>query len=403
MNSKGCYKSCLVILYNSKGNGYIHLVKDKRITRGAVYMGRKTPLYGFHSSHGHIGDYVGFDMPLWYEGIVPEVISVRERAGLFDISHMGRVRFEGRDAGNFLDYLTTNEFSNLQPLQAKYCMLCNEKGGVVDDVIPIKLGEESYQIVWNAVNREKNLNWSKKHLKGFKVKVEDISDRSFMFALQGPLAQQVLQPLCDVDLVELKRFRGIYGKIGGTKCLISRTGYTGEDGFEIFSTNPEEAEGVWNAILSSGATPAGLGARDVLRMEAGFPLYGHEINEMINPVEARLEFAVKLEKPNFIGKDALLRISKEGVRRRRTGIRMVDRAIPREGFKVLIGGKEIGEVTSGTYSPTLKIGIAMGYINVDLALGKEVFVDVRGRESRGIITDMPFYDTQRYGWRREHA
>lgn len=366
-------------------------------------MGRKTPLFGFHSSHGHIGDYVGFDMPLWYEGIVPEVISVRERAGLFDISHMGKVRFEGRDAGSFLDYLTTNEFSNLQPLQARYCLLCNEEGGIVDDVIAIKLGEESYQIVWNAINREKNLRWSKKHLKGFEVEVEELSDRSFMFALQGPLAQQVLQSLCDANLVGLKRFRGEYEKIGGVKCLITRTGYTGEDGFEIFSTNPEGAERVWNLILSSGATPAGLGARDVLRMEAGFPLYGHEINETINPLEARLEFAVKLEKPDFIGKDALLRISKEGVRRRRTGIRMIDRVIPREGYKVLIGGKEIGQVTSGTYSPTQKTGIAMGYINVDLAPGKEVFVDVRGRESRGIITDMPFYDIHRYGWKREHA
>jgi aminomethyltransferase len=366
-------------------------------------MGKKTPLFNFHSAHGHIGDFVGFEMPLWYEGIMPEVISVRERAGLFDISHMGRVLFNGRDAGSFLDYLTTNEFSNLQPLQARYCMLCNEEGGIVDDVIPIKLGEESYQIVWNAVNREKNLRWSKKHLSGYNVEVDDFSDRSFMFALQGPLALQVLQPKCDVDLKELKRFRGIYGKIVETKCLITRTGYTGEDGFEIFSNNIEMAESVWNSLLASGATPAGLGARDVLRTEAGFPLYGHEINETINPIEARLEFAVKLEKLNFIGKKALLRIAEEGTRRRRTGIKMVDRAISREGFKVLIGGKEIGQVTSGTYSPIIKTGIAMAYINVDLTPGEEVFVDVRGRESRGIIAEMPFYDTQRYGWKRQPA
>jgi aminomethyltransferase len=366
-------------------------------------MGRKTPLFSYHSSHGRIGNFVGFDMPLWYEGIMPEVMSVRERAGLFDISHMGKVRFEGRDAGRFLDYLTTNEVSTLQPLQARYCLLCNAEGGIMDDMIVFRLEEEKYQVVWNAVNRGKDLKWSKEHLRGFDVEVEELSDRSFMLALQGPLAQQVLQLLCDTDLGGLKRFRGTWGRIGGTECLITRTGYTGEDGFEIFSTYPDAAERVWNAILSSGASPAGLGARDVLRMEAGFPLYGHDINETINPLEARLEIAIKLEKPDFFGKDALLRISKEGVRRRRTGIRMVDRAIPREGFKVWMGGREIGQVTSGTYSPTLKTGIAMGYINVELAQGTEVFVDVRGRESRGTITDMPFYDAQRYGWRREHT
>jgi len=366
-------------------------------------MGRKTPLFGFHSSHGHIGNFVGFDMPLWYEGIVPEVMSVRERAGLFDISHMGKVRFDGRDAGRFLDHLTTNEVSTLQPLQARYCLLCNEDGGIVDDAIAIRLEEEKYQVVWNAVNREKDLRWAREHLKGFDVKVEELSDRSFMFALQGPLAQQVLQLLCDADLGGLKRFRGTWGRIGGMECLITRTGYTGEDGFEVFSTHSEVAEKAWTAMLSSGAVPAGLGARDVLRTEAGFPLYGHEINEAINPFEARLEFAVRLEKPDFVGKNALLRIYKEGVRRRRTGIRMADRAIPREGFKILMGGKEIGEVTSGTYSPTLKTGIAMGYINAELAPGTEVFVDIRGRESRGVISDMPFYDTERYGWKRKQT
>ncbi|MBM5804578.1 MAG: glycine cleavage system aminomethyltransferase GcvT [Candidatus Verstraetearchaeota archaeon] len=365
-------------------------------------MGRRTPLFGFHSSHGHIGDFVGFDMPLWYEGIVLEVTSVRERAGLFDISHMGKARFEGKEAGRFLDHLTTNEVSTLQPLQARYCLLCNEDGGILDDVIVVRFGEE-YQVVWNASNREKNLKWSMGHLKGFDVKIEELSDRSFMFALQGPLAQKVLQPLCDADLAGLKRFRGTWGEVRGAECLITRTGYTGEDGFEIFSTHPERAEKVWTAMLSSGAVPAGLGARDVLRTEAGFPLYGHDINEAINPFEARLEFAVKLEKPDFLGKDALLKISKEGVRRRRTGIRMVDRAIPREGFEILLGGKEIGHVTSGTYSPTLKTGIAMGYINVELAPGTEVFIDIRGRESRGVVSGMPFYDTERYGWKRKQT
>jgi aminomethyltransferase len=210
----------------------------------------------------------------------------------------------------------------------------------------------------------------------------------------------VLQPLCDAEIGGIKRFRGVNCRVSGTECLVTRTGYTGEDGFEIISNDAGKAEKVWAGILSAGAVPAGLGARDVLRLEAGLPLYGHDINEEHNPFEARLEFAVRLEKPEFIGKDALVGIARGGVEFKRMGIRMADRGIPREGFKISSGGKEIGRVTSGTYSPTVKAGIAMGYLKGALPCGTEASVDIRGREGRGIISDTPFYDETKFGFKR---
>jgi aminomethyltransferase len=339
-------------------------------------------------------------MPIWYEGITQEVMAVREGAGLFDISHMGRAIFRGKDSGKYLDILTTNEISSLEPLQARYTLMCDERGGILDDMIVCRLGEDSFMVVWNAVNSEKNFRWAGVYKWEWNVEVDLQTEKSFMLAVQGPSAQRVLQPLCDAEIGGIKRFRGAKCKVSGTECLVTRTGYTGEDGFEIISNDTGKAEKVWTDVLSSGAVPAGLGARDVLRLEAGLPLYGHDISEEHNPIEARLEFAVKLEKPEFIGKDALARIAQEKVKFKRTGIRMVDRGIPREGFKVSSGGMEIGRVTSGTYSPTVKAGIAMGYLMGELPCSAEVLVDIRGRESKGIISDTPFYDEAKFGFKR---
>ena len=363
-------------------------------------MGRRTPLYSYHSEHAHLDSFAGFDMPIWYDGIMQEVMAVREDAGLFDISHMGRAIFRGADSGKYLDILTTNEISSLEPLQAKYTLMCDERGGILDDMIVCRLGEDSFMVVWNAANSEKNFRWAGVHKWEWDVEVELLTERSFMLAVQGPSAQRVLQPLCDAEIGGIKRFRGVNCRVSGTECLVTRTGYTGEDGFEIISNDAGKAEKVWAGILSAGAVPAGLGARDVLRLEAGLPLYGHDINEEHNPFEARLEFAVRLEKPEFIGKDALVGIARGGVEFKRTGIRMADRGIPREGFKVSSGGKEIGRVTSGTYSPTVKAGIAMGYLKGALPCGTEASVDIRGREGRGIISDTPFYDETKFGFKR---
>lgn len=365
-----------------------------------VFMGRRTPLYSYHSENAHLDSFAGFDMPIWYGGIMQEVMAVRESAGLFDISHMGRAIFRGQDSRKYLDILTTNNISSLEPLQARYTLMCDEGGGILDDMIVYQLEEDNFMVVWNAANSEKNFRWAGVYKWEWDVEVELLTERSFMLALQGPSAQRLLQPLCDVDISWIKRFRGGNCRVSGTECLVTRTGYTGEDGFEIISNNVGKAEKVWADMLSAGAVPAGLGARDVLRLEAGLPLYGHDISEERNPFEARLEFAVKLEKPEFIGKDALAEIAEEGVEFKRTGIRMADKGIPREGFKVSSGGREIGRVTSGTYSPTVKASIAMGYLRGELPCGSEVSVDIRGREGRGIISDTPFYDEVKFGFKR---
>ena len=363
-------------------------------------MGKKTVLYKVHSEMGQIVEFAGFDMPLRYNGISSEVMSVRNRAGLFDVSHMGRVVISGEGAGPFLDYITSNEISKLELYQARYALICNENGGIKDDVIVIRTGDRSYLVVWNATNREKNMKWVNEHVGGFDVEIEDISDRSFMLALQGPLAEVILQPICSKRLDVVKRFRGLEGYIKAAKCIITRTGYTGEDGFELISEDTVMAEDVWRSLISSGATPAGLGARDVLRIEAGLPLYGHEINEEINPFEAGLDFAVKLQKENFVGKEALERL-KDSISRKRMGIKMMERGIPREGYKVFSEEKEIGFVTSGTYSPTINCGIAMAYLPLGMKTGDEVKVKIRERYERGAISNLPFYDVEKYGWKRK--
>ncbi|MCX8182358.1 MAG: glycine cleavage system aminomethyltransferase GcvT [Candidatus Methanomethyliaceae archaeon] len=363
-------------------------------------MGKRTVLYKVHSEMGHIVEFAGFDMPLFYVGISEEVMSVRNKAGVFDVSHMGRVLFSGKEAGTFLDFVTSQEISKLEPNQARYALILNENGGIKDDIIVVRRDDESYLVVWNAANRDKNIAWVEEHAKSFDVEIKNISDKSFMIALQGPYSETILQQICDRKLDVLKRFRGTEGYVKAAKCLITRTGYTGEDGFELISEDIEMAEDIWRNLISLGATPAGLGARDVLRIEAGLPLYGHEINEEINPFEAGLEFAVKLQKGDFIGKVALERL-KDAIVRKRMGIKMTGKGIPREGYKVYSADKEIGFVTSGTYSPTINLGIAMAYLPVGVKLGEEVIVKIRGRDEKGVVSDFPFYDTEIYGWRRK--
>lgn len=363
-------------------------------------MGKRTVLHKVHSEEGHMVEFAGFDMPLFYKSISEEVMSVRERAGVFDVSHMGRVIFSGKGAGSFLDLITSNEISKLEINQARYALILNENGGIKDDIIVVRRGEDSFLVVWNAANRGKNLAWVEENSKSFDVEIKDISDKSFMLALQGPQAERILQQICDRKLDAVKRFRGTEGYVKAAKCLITRTGYTGEDGFELISEDTEMAEDIWRNLISLGASPAGLGARDVLRIEAGLPLYGHEINEDINPFEAGLEFAVKLQKEDFIGKPALERL-KDNISRKRMGIKMTGKGIPREGYKVYSDSKEVGFVTSGTYSPTINCGIAMAYLPVGVRVGDKVTIRIRGRDEEGVVSEFPFYDVERYGWRRK--
>lgn len=364
-------------------------------------LDKRTHLYEFHREHGRIISFAGFKMPVWYKGIIPEHLAVRNRVGIFDVTHMGRVLITGRDAEDFLNYVATNDVSRLTPLSAHYSTMCNEQGGIKDDFIVSRLEEEKFFMVYNASNRAKNFEWLTKHSKDFKVKVEDVSDRVAMFAVQGPKAEQTLQKISTEDLSQAGRFKCTWTELGGVKVFASRTGYTGEDGFEVFVwdaplSNPERALKAWETILEAGEEfgiqACGLGARDTLRLEAGMCLYGNDIDEQTTPLEARISFVVKFHKQSFIGKEALLKQKEQGLRRVRGGLTVLERGIPRPHQEVFKNGERIGEVTSGTFSPLLKKGIAMAYISKEHAEeGKQVSIKIRDRHVKAKIVKLPFY------------
>lgn len=364
-------------------------------------LAQKTHLYPFHSRKGHVTSFAGFEMPLWFRGIIPEHITVRKTVGIFDITHMGRALITGSEAEAFLNYVTTNDVSTLAPLDAHYSTMCNDRGGIKDDFVLSRLEQEKFLIVYNATNRRKDYEWLTAHSKAFEVKVEDVSDNIAMFAVQGPKAEQILQKISQEDLSKTERFNCGWINLAEVKVLVSRTGYTGEDGFELFVWNtslshPEAAVRVWNAVLEAGQDveiePCGLGARDTLRLEAGMCLYGNDIDENTSPLEARLGFVVKFRKESFIGKDALLKQKSEGIERKRVGIRMLDKGIPRAGYEVWKNEEKIGQVTSGTFSPILGCGIAMAYVSREHTSEEEIVtVKIREKPITGQIVKLPFY------------
>ncbi|MEM2419398.1 MAG: glycine cleavage system aminomethyltransferase GcvT [Candidatus Bathyarchaeia archaeon] len=373
---------------------------------------RRTMLYEVHCKTAKMTTFAGFEMPLWYKGITEEHLAVRNSVGIFDVSHMGRVIITGKDAERFLNYVVTNDVSTLTPNSALYTVMCNENGGIVDDCVVSRITQDKFILVPNATNREKDYNWLVQHSKGYDVNIEDVSDKSAMLAVQGPNAEKTLQKLCSEDLSKVERFKCASAKIAGIDVFLSRTGYTGEDGFEIYVWNtsiqrPDNAIKVWNAILEVGKTfgiePCGLGARDTLRLEAGLCLYGSDIDENITPLEARLGFVVKFQKDSFIGKNALLKQKEEGVKRRRVGLLMMEQGIPRRGYKIYDDkGENIGQITSGTFSPLLKCGIAMAYIQTQYAQeGNTVNVEIRNKEAKAKIVPFPFYDQEKYGYKRK--
>jgi aminomethyltransferase len=356
--------------------------------------------------------FAGFEMPLWYTGVIPEHLAVRNSVGIFDISHMGRVIVAGPDAERFLNYVITNDVSKLLPNSAQYSVMCNEKGGIIDDFVVYRLEMEKFLVVFNASNREKDYNWLVKNSKEFNVKIEDVSDSVAMFAVQGPKAEKTLQRISTEDLSKIERFKCGHTRLSDVEVFISRTGYTGEDGFEVFVwnaplTKPDNAVKTWTAIIKAGKAfeikPCGLGARDTLRLEAGMCLYGNDIDENITPLEAALGFVVKLQKDNFIGKDALMQQKTEGIKRKRVGIQMIDQGIPRSSFEIYsTDGTKIGYVTSGTFSPLLRYGIGMGYMEVSKASeGNIVNVKIRDKLARAKIVPFPFYDAEKYGYKRK--
>jgi glycine cleavage system T protein (aminomethyltransferase) len=375
---------------------------------------RRTQLYSVHLKTAKITSFAGFAMPLYYKDIAPEHLAVRNGVGIFDISHMGRVMVSGADSVGFLNYVVSNDVSTLSPNSAQYSVMCTEKGGIVDDFVVYRLEKERFLVVFNASNREKDYNWFVRNKTGFAVVVDDISDDAAMFAVQGPRAEKTLQKISSEDLSGVGRFKCCSSELTGVPVFLARTGYTGEDGFEVFVwnasiSNPSLAVKVWEAILKAGEefgiTPCGLGARDTLRLEAGLCLYGNDIDETKTPLEAGLGFVVKLQKERFIGKASLLEQKTEGLKSKRVGIVMLEQGIPRPGFEVYsMDGKTIGQLTSGTFSPLLRVGVGMGYVETSQSMKDTIVnVNIRGKMSKAKVSAFPLYDPERYGYRRKAA
>ena len=358
---------------------------------------KRTPLYEQHRAMGaRLVEFSGWEMPVQYSSILEEHEAVRTCAGLFDVSHMGEFKVEGAGALPFLQYLVPNDVSRLSIGQALYTQLCLPDGNTIDDLIIYHLADEHYMLVVNAGNIEKDFAWVEKQSKNFKdVNVVNQSDTTALLALQGPAAQTILQPLTDVDLSSIKYYHFAPGQVDGINCIISRTGYTGEDGFELYCA-PIDVGKLWNDLLAAGKPhgllPAGLGARDTLRLEAGYCLYDHELTEQINPLEARLGWTVKFDKGNFIGRDALLKVKEQGLRRKLIGIELLERGVPRGGYAIYENDQPIGVLTSGAPGPSVHKQIGMGYVDAAHAeVGKNVQIDIRGRRTAAQIVALPFY------------
>lgn len=362
---------------------------------------KRTPLYARHVALGaRMVAFADWEMPLEYAGVSEEHLAVRTAAGVFDVSHMGELEVAGRDALAAIQWCTSNDASRLAVGQAQYSALTTPQGTFVDDVLVYRVAPDHFLLVVNAVNTAKDLAWIREQIRdrGDAV-VIDASARYALLALQGPAAREVLQPLTSVSLAELKYYWFASGEVAGVRATVSRTGYTGEDGFEIF-VPPANAERVWDAILEAGRSvglrPAGLGARDTLRLEAAMRLYGQDIDETTTVLEADLGWIIGWQKGAFVGAEALRRQQSEGIARKLVGIEVLDRAIARHGYPVLDGGRPIGVVTSGTLTPFLKKPIALAYVPVDrAALGTELQVDVRGRPVRARVVPLPFYKRPR--------
>lgn len=358
---------------------------------------KRTPLFEIYKEHGgKTIDFGGWDLPVQFSSIKEEHEAVRERAGLFDVSHMGEFIVNGQGAETYLQKLVTNDVSKLKVGAAQYTAMCYEDGGTVDDLIIYKKSENEYLIVVNASNIEKDFRWMETHLLP-DIELTNISDQISQLAIQGPLAEKILQKLTSVDLEDITFFTfQDEVDLAGAKALVSRTGYTGEDGFEIYCQNTDAVR-LWKKIIEAGTNegllPCGLGARDTLRFEARLPLYGQELTKEITPIEAGIGFAVKVDKEaDFFGKDTLKRQKETGLQRKIVGIEMLDKGIPRTDYEVFVGDKKVGFVTSGTQSPTLKKNIGLALVDIEFAaLNTEVEVQVRKKRIKAIVVRTPFY------------
>lgn len=339
-------------------------------------------------------EFAGWQMPVQYRGIIEEHLAVRQKAGLFDVSHMGEIEIRGPGALAFAQRLTANDISRLRPGQAQYNLLLNEDGGVVDDVVFHRLADERYLVCVNAANSDKDFDWLRAHAGGDAEVINRSSDYA-QLALQGPLAESLLQPLTAAALQSLGHFHFCFAAVAEIPCLVARTGYTGEDGFELYC-EPDRAESLWTRLLESGAArglvPAGLGARDTLRLERALPLYGHELDAATSPLEAGLSWVVKFDKGPFLGRERLLKQREKGVERKLVGLELTGPGIARSHCPIFKNDRRVGVVTSGTRSPTLKKSIALAYVESrEAAVDNTLEVEIRGRKVPGRVVKLPFY------------
>ncbi|HEX8268051.1 MAG TPA: glycine cleavage system aminomethyltransferase GcvT [Pyrinomonadaceae bacterium] len=365
---------------------------------------QKTPLNDAHRRlGGKMIDFGGWDMPVQYSaGVIEEHLRTRTACGLFDVSHMGEIHVDGKDAISFVNHLTTNDVTKLVDGQAHYSALTNPEGGVIDDLLVYRFGEEKLFLVVNASTQDNDWDWISSQKSGFDVDLRHASVEYCQIAIQGPRAVEILSTLTDTDLNSIKYYHFTNGDVDGVPSIISRTGYTGEDGFEVYA-DAAKAEQLWNKMLNAGnygaengILPAGLAARNTLRLEAAMSLYGHELAEDITPLEAGLGWICKLNKGEFIGREALQKQKEAGLKRKLVGFEMTDKGIGRDGFDVLINGEKVGQVTSGSPAPFLKKNIGMAFIPTEFAnAGQEIEIDVRGRRLKAQIVPTPFYKREK--------
>jgi aminomethyltransferase len=357
---------------------------------------KRTPLHACHVEAGaRMVDFAGWDMPVQYAGVIEEHRAVRTAAGLFDVSHMGEIRVRGAEAEALLQRLTPNDVSKLVPGRAHYSGFLTERGTYVDDLLIYRLAADDFLVVVNASNADKDFSWISERSRGADAEVTDVGDEYALLALQGPKALAILQPLATEGVAALRYYGFLQGEVDGRPALISRTGYTGEDGVELYVAN-EHAAPIWRRLMEvgkeHGLQPAGLGARDTLRLEAAMALYGHEIDDTTTPFEAGLDWVVKLEKGDFLGRDALAAQKAAGIPRRLVGFEVEGRGIARQGHGVLQEGKAVGAVTSGTFSPTFEKALGLAYVPPALGdLQAPLELDVRGKAVAAKVVPTPFY------------
>lgn len=358
-------------------------------------MLKRTPFYNLHTAIGaKIVEFAGFEMPVQYSSTIEEHLAVRRSVGVFDVSHMGEFYVRGKDALSFLQKVTINDAARLKTGRVQYSAMCYEDGGIIDDLLVYRM-ENEYMLVVNASNLQKDFEWLQSQKFG-DVELENVSDSTALLAVQGPKSLSTLQKLTKEDLSKIEYYSFTHGVLAGVSMIISRTGYTGELGFELyFNADVQTAKNVWNAIFEAGKEfgiqPVGLGARDTLRLEMGFCLYGNDIDKTTNPLEAGLGWITKLSKKEFNGRNSMLKAKEEGLKRKLVGFALPDRTIARHGYEILYNGNAVGHVTSGTFSPSLKKGIGMGYVSAELTnTGSVISISIRGKEIPATIVAMPF-------------